>query len=161
MAAEIGSEVQLMNAKRFNWPMLLGFLLSIFAFISYFVIFVWFPTTRNFPWANLLLFVVSLVLLFLGLRRTLSEDRSKLSKILGSVVATLGVLICALFVFNFFVFAKWIPASKGAPQVGQKAPDFTLADTNNKQVSLNELLTSPINGKAPKGVLLVFYRGYW
>jgi hypothetical protein len=150
-----------MNAKRFNWPMLLGFLLSLFAFISYFVIFVWFPTTRDFPWANLLLFAGSLALLVMGLRRTLTEDRSRLSKILGSVVATFGFLICALFVFNFFVFAKWIPASKGAPQVGQKAPAFTLPNTDNQQVSLNELLTSPINGKAPKGVLLVFYRGYW
>jgi len=28
-------------------------------------------------------------------------------------------------------------------------------------VSLNQLLTSPINGAAPRGVLLVFYRGYW
>ncbi len=28
-------------------------------------------------------------------------------------------------------------------------------------VSLNELMTSPINGKAPRGVLLIFYRGYW
>jgi flagellar biosynthesis component FlhA len=150
-----------MNAKRFNWPMLLGFLLSIFAFISYFVLFVWFPTTRDFPWANLLLFVVSIGLLVMGLRRTFTETRSKFSKILGSFVATLGFLICALFVFNFFVFARWMPAAKGAPQVGQKAPDFSLSDINKKQVSLTELLSSPVNGKAPKGVLLVFYRGYW
>ena len=26
---------------------------------------------------------------------------------------------------------------------------------------LAELRTSPINGKAPRGVLLIFYRGYW
>jgi peroxiredoxin len=54
-----------------------------------------------------------------------------------------------------------IPASKGAPQVGQRAAEFTLPDTTNKQVSLNELMTAPINGKAPRGVLLIFYRGYW
>ncbi len=52
-----------------------------------------------------------------------------------------------------------------ALEVGQKAPDFTLADTNGKTVSLSELLTRPIEGKAassnPKGVLLIFYRGYW
>jgi hypothetical protein len=34
-------------------------------------------------------------------------------------------------------------------------------DTTGKSVALSELLTSPINGQAPKGVLLVFYRGYW
>ena len=150
-----------MNAKRFNWPLLSGFLLSVFAFLSYFFIFVWFPITRNFPWANLLLFVIAVVLLVLGLRRTLTETRSMVSKILSSAITGLGVLICVLFVFGYFVFATWIPASTGAPHVGQKAPDFVLPDTSNRQVSLNELLTSPINGKAPKGVLLVFYRGYW
>ena len=28
-------------------------------------------------------------------------------------------------------------------------------------ITHNELLTAPVNGSAPKGVLLVFYRGYW
>jgi hypothetical protein len=73
----------------------------------------------------------------------------------------MGLLMAVGFAFSFFVFAKWIPASQGAPQVGQKAPAFTLTDTSNKQVSLSELLSTPINGKAPKGVVLVFYRGYW
>jgi len=54
-----------------------------------------------------------------------------------------------------------LPESKGAPKVGQKAPEFTLVDTSRKPVSLAELLSTPINGNAPKGVLLVFYRGYW
>jgi hypothetical protein len=38
-----------------------------------------------------------------------------------------------------------------------------LTDTSGKQVSLAELLRSPIKEgqAAPKGVLLVFYRGYW
>jgi hypothetical protein len=157
----IGSEVNRMNSKRFNWPLLSGFLMSVFAFLSYFFIFVWFPITRNFPWANLLLFVIAVVLLVIGLRRTLSEARSKFSKILGSAVAVSGILICVLFVFGYFVFARWIPASHGAPHVGQKAPDFTLSDSNNQPVSLNGLLAAPINGKAPKGVLLIFYRGYW
>jgi hypothetical protein len=150
-----------MNAKRFNWPLLSGFLLSIFAFLSYFFIFVWFPSTRNFPWANFLLFAVAIVLLSAGVKRTFSETRSRFSKFLGSLAAVLSLLICALFLFGFFVFARMIPPSKGAPQVGQKAPDFTLSDSKNQQVSLSQLLTSPINGKAPKGVLLIFYRGYW
>jgi peroxiredoxin len=71
------------------------------------------------------------------------------------------VVIFGLFVFSIFILPRHLPASSGAPQIGQKAPDFNLADTNGKQVSLSELRSSPINGKAPKGVLLVFYRGYW
>jgi len=54
-----------------------------------------------------------------------------------------------------------MPALAAALRVGAKTPDFTLADSDNKAVSLAGLLTEPICGAAPKGVLLVFYRGYW
>jgi peroxiredoxin len=57
--------------------------------------------------------------------------------------------------------ARWMPAAHGAPQVGRKAPEFTLRDTEGRPVSLSELLSTPLDGKAPKGVLLVFYRGHW
>jgi len=146
--------------KRINWPLWLGFLLSVVTFFSYFAVFVWYPITRDFPWANLLLFALSAVLLFLGVRRAFSGDRRR-SKIAAAIVATLGVVVIAFFLFAFFVGGRMLPASKGAPQVGQKAPDFSLNDTDGKAVSLNELLTTPINGAPPKGVLLVFYRGYW
>lgn len=149
------------NNRRFNWPLWLGFLLSIFAFLSYYLIFIWYPPTRDFPSANLLLIAGAILLLLLGLRRAFASSRSKLSKIIATVFASLGILICALFVFGFFVAGRWLPASKGAPHVGQTAPDFTLQDSNGKSTSLRELLSIPIDGKAPRGVLLVFYRGYW
>lgn len=152
-----------MTARRFNWPLWLGFLLSIAAFFTYFAVFVQFPVTRDFPWANLVLFVIAGLLLFLGIRRGFASDRPHptRSKIVTSIVGLLSLVVFAFFVFVIFVAARWLPASTGAPHVGQKAPDFTLSDTNGKQVSLNELLSSPIHGSAPKGVLLVFYRGYW
>lgn len=149
-----------MNLRRFNWPLWLGFVLSVVTFFSYFAVFVWYPLTRDFPWANLLLFAVSAVLLLVGVRRALAGDRRR-SKIAAVIVATLGVVVIAFFLLAFFVGGRLLPASKGAPQVGQKAPDFSLNDSNGKAVTLNELLTTPINGAAPKGVLLVFYRGYW
>ena len=152
-----------MNTQRFNWPLWLGFLLTLAAFLTYFLIFVQFPVTRDFPWLNLLLFVVAAVLLFAGLRRGFASDRPHpvRSKIVSALVATVSVLVVALFVFTIFIGGRWLPASKGAPQVGQRAPEFSLPDTTGKQVSLNELLTSPIDGNAPKGVLLIFYRGWW
>ena len=52
-----------------------------------------------------------------------------------------------------------LPASKGAPKVGQKAPDFTLPDSSGKPVKLSGLLAGE-GGRGP-WVLLVFYRGYW
>ena len=149
-----------MSLRRINWPLWLGFLVSVAGVFSYLAVFVWYPITRDFPWANLLLFAVAAVLLFVGVRRAFASERRR-SKIAASIVATLGVVLIALFLFVFFVGGRLLPASKGAPQVGQKAPDFSLNDANGKAVSLNELLTTPINGAASKGVLLVFYRGYW
>lgn len=135
-------------------------MLSLLSVVSYLTVFVWYPVTRDFPWANLLLFLLAGVLLFVGLRRAFASDRRRL-KIVAAIVTALGVLVIGLFLFGFFVGGRQLPASKGAPQVGQKAPEFTLNDTNGKAVSLSELLSMPINGSAPKGVLLVFYRGYW
>ncbi len=150
-----------MNLRRINWALWGGFILSLFAFLSYYLIFVWFPVTRDFPWANFLLIALALVVLFFGFKRAFAPDRSRVSKVIASIIGTLGVLVCVMFVGVYFVFAKWIPAASGAPRVGQKAPEFTLSDSNNQQVSLNQLLTTPINGKPPKGVVLIFYRGYW
>src|SRR5215216_1134487 len=152
-----------MITRRFNWPLWVGFVLTLAAFFTYFSVFVWFPSTRDFPWATLLIFVIALVLLVMGVRRGFASDRPHptRSKVVTSIVATLSVVILGLFVFAVFVAARWLPASKGAPQVGQRVPDFTLTDTTGKPVSLTELRTSPIDGNAPKGVLLVFYRGYW
>ena len=152
-----------MNARRFNWPLWVGFLLTLASVLSYFFIFIWFPFTRDFPWANLVLFAIAAVLLFVGFRRGFSASRPHpvRSKIVTSIVGLLGVLVIALSIFSIFIAARWLPASKGAPHVGQKPPEFTLPDATGKQVSLSELISTPVNGKAPKGVLLVFYRGYW
>lgn len=152
-----------MTARRINWPLWVGFVLTLAAFFTYFAVFVWIPVTRDFPWANLAIFLIAGLLLFLGIRRGFASDRPHptRSKIVTSIVGLLSLLVFAVFVFTVFVAARWLPASAGAPQVGQRAPEFTLTDTTGKQVSLNELLTSPVNGSAPKGVLLIFYRGYW
>jgi hypothetical protein len=152
-----------MNVRRFNWPIWAGFLLSLVAFLSYFSIFVWFPVTRDFPWANLVLFALAAALLVIGIRRAFAAGRAhpRRSKIVGAILATLSVAIFGFFILATFIIARHLPASGNAPQISQKAPDFTLSDTNGKPVSLSELLIAPIKGKSPKGVLLVFYRGYW
>jgi hypothetical protein len=154
-----------MKTQRFNWPVWAGFLLSLIALLSYPFVFVRWPITRDFPWANLLLFGIAAAFLLWGIRRAFSGGRPKRSKIGGSIAATLSVLVFAFFIFAAFVASRWMPAARGAPQVGQRAPDFSLSDTNGKTVTLSELLTTPIKGKSaatnPRGVLLIFYRGYW
>ncbi|MGI8918993.1 MAG: hypothetical protein ACR2H6_10355 [Pyrinomonadaceae bacterium] len=153
-----------MNIRRFNWHIWAGFLLSIIAFVSYVLFFVNFPITRDVPWANLILFMIAAWLLFIGIRRAFTPDRSRLAKVGSSVLAVLGVLLIGFFIFMTFIMARWLPASEGAPRVGNRAPAFALPDANGKTTSLAELLATPINvsstGK-PRGVLLIFYRGYW
>lgn len=150
-----------MNIRKLNWPIWAGFLISLIAFLSYFLVFVWFPVTRDFPWANLLLFALAGALLVVGMRRAFAADRLRRSKIVGAILTAISVAIFGFFVFGIFVFARRLPASENAPQISQKAPDFTLSDTNGNSISLSELLAAPVKGKPPKGVLLVFYRGYW
>lgn len=152
-----------MKIQKFNWQVWAGLLLSVVSLLSYPFFFVNYPVTRDFPWANLLLFGIAAVLLVVGIRRAFAPDRSRKSKIGSSILAGLGVLIIGMFIFSAFIAARWLPVSSGAPQVGQVAPDFTLSDTTGKPVSLSQLLSEPINGTStkPRGVLLIFYRGYW
>jgi hypothetical protein len=147
--------------KNFNWQLWAGFALTLFSFLSYPFLFIDYPILRDFPWLNLILFALALVLFIVGLRRAFQRDRKQLSKISAVVVATLGILIIAFFIFIAFIEARRLPASARAPQIGQRAPNFTLADINNKPVALTDLITQPINNKPANGVLLIFYRGYW
>ena len=114
--------------------------------------------------------MVAAILLFVGVRRAFAPDRRRLSKIVASLLTAFSVLILGMFIFVAFIAARWLPPSTGAPQVNQKAPAFELVDTNNKPISLTELLLQPMQSvppavvggsHAPKGVLLIFYRGYW
>jgi peroxiredoxin len=47
--------------------------------------------------------------------------------------------------------------------VGDKAPEFALIDGSGRKVTMAELLGAPLPSGATKtrGVMLVFYRGYW
>jgi hypothetical protein len=147
--------------KRLNWQIWTGFLLSLVAAFTYPFLFVTWAITREFPWANLVLFAIAFVLLFFGVRRAFKPDKRIVSKIFSSLAAAFGVLLLGMLLFVIYVMGAWLPPSTGAPEVGQKAPGFTLNDPNNKPVTLAQLLTEPVNNQAPKGVLLIFYRGYW
>jgi len=115
------------------------------------------------PWISLILPVIALAFCIIGLKRAFGEPQVYRGKIGGSILTVISVIVIALSVL-FYVGVRALPASHGAPQVGQKAPDFTLTDTGGQTVSLSGLLSTPIDpasGKTPKAVLLIFYRGYW
>jgi len=137
--------------RRFNWQLWSGFALSVVAFVTYFAFFVRFPVTRDFPWASLILFAIAIVLLIAGLRR------AQRLRPLAWIVTILGIGIAAFFCLAVFVATKQLPESANAPKVGTKAPGFALLDIDRKPVALAQLLVAPSN----KGVVLIFYRGYW
>ena len=154
-----------LTQRRRNRALLGGTLfmvLAVLSFIPYFVI-PTFPGETILTWISLLLPAFGVVFFILGLKRAFGQSEIYRGKILGSILGVFSVLLLALSIF-FFVHAKDLPASAGAPRVGQKAPDFTLTDTSGNPVSLSQMIAAPIDassGKAPKAVLLVFYRGYW
>ena len=84
---------------------------------------------------------------------------------LSQKLAALAILPLA---FAYLAQAQ-LPPSKGAPKVGQKAPDFTLQDSSGKPVRLSDLLAVTPSGQAGEAAskknamwtLLIFYRGYW
>jgi len=146
-----------MNMKRrWNWSLWLGFVVVVLALFSY-QFFVLFPITRDFPWVNLLLFAIGGLLLGLGLFRAYGHPAAYRGKIFGPLLTVLSLLMFGLFAYGLFFIARQMPPSTGAPQVGQKAPDFAVVDQDGNRVELNDLLSSP----STRAVLLIFYRGYW
>jgi hypothetical protein len=140
--------------KRWNWSLWIGFLFALAGFFSY-TFFAQFPITRDFPWANLLLFGVGGILLVAGVFRAFGRPQVYRGKIFGPILSTLGILMCAFFSYVFFFGLRQVPPSTGAPRVGQKAPEFTLSDQDGKDVALSDLISKS------KAVALIFYRGFW
>jgi hypothetical protein len=140
---------------RWNWWLVTGFVTVLVAFASYFAVFVRFPTTRDVPWLSLLIFAAGFALLGVGLRRAYGQPDVYPGRMGGPVLLIFSVLILGLFLFYNFYFSRQIPASAAAPQVGQRAPDFTLPDTSGAPVTLSNLVAGQ------PWTLLVFYRGYW
>jgi hypothetical protein len=145
-----------------NAALWLGCLIALFAFLSYIPIFAKYPSTRDMPWANFLFFALALVFLFVGLRRAFGQSNLYRGKIASPILTTISVAALVFFCVSIFSLGKHLPPSTQAPKVGQKAPDFALADTSGATVTLASLLSTPITASQPtKGVVLIFYRGYW
>ena len=143
--------------RKWNWSIWVGFVVAVTGLFSY-EFFARFPITRDFPWANFLLFGIGLALLVVGLFRAFGRPQVYRGKIFGSILAAIAVLCVAFFSYVIFYVLHQVPASAGAPRVGQKAPDFFLLDQNGNPVGLGDLLRGP---SGPKAVALIFYRGFW
>jgi hypothetical protein len=143
--------------RKWNWPLWVGFIVAVGGLFSY-EFFARFPITRDFPWANFLLFGGGIALLIVGLFRAFGRPQIYRGKIFGSIFAAIAVLFVAFFSYVSFYVLHQVPASAGAPRVGQRAPDFILLDQTGYPVGLGDLLRGP---SGPKAVALIFYRGFW
>jgi hypothetical protein len=143
--------------RKWNWSIWVGFVVAVTGLFSY-EFFARFPVTRDFPWANFLLFGIGLALLVVGLFRAFGRPQVYRGKIFGSILAVIAVLCVAFFSYVIFYVLHQVPASAGAARVGQRAPDFFLLDQNGNPVGLGDLLRGP---SGPKAVALIFYRGFW
>jgi AhpC/TSA family len=140
--------------RKWNWPVWVGFVVVVGGLFSY-EFFAQFSITRDFPWANLLLFGIGGFLLVVGVFRTFGAPQVYRGKVTGSILSSIALLVFAFFSYEIFYALRQVPASTGAPRVGQKAPEFTLPDQNNKPVALADLVSGS------NAVVLIFYRGFW
>ncbi len=165
-----------LTKRQRNWAPWLGLLLAVAAMLSNAGFFLRVPGERAIPWLSLALAIAALVCAVTGVMRAFRQPQVYSGKVTSSILSVVVLLIFAVTVFGH-ISSRALPASAGAPQEGQKAPDFTLADTSGNKVSLGQLLgkadaanaggPSPASASssatvaAPKAVLLVFYRGDW
>jgi hypothetical protein len=159
-----------------NWAPWLALLLAFAAFLSNAGFFLGLPAPKLIAWLGVVLAIAAIVCAVIGVMRAFRQPQVYSGKVSSSILCVLSLLICVLVAFTS-ITSRALPAATNAPQVGQKVPDFTLADTHGNRISLDQLLgrapgsisqgapipaNSPyISSVRPKAVLLVFYRGYW
>ena len=141
------------NRRTANLLAWLGPLIVFVGAISYFLFFARFPLLRDFPWLNLPLVVVGLIMSAVGLRHALDATRTAWAKLFGSVAFVLSLTVAVLFGTYIFYFSYQLPKGDGALRVSQAAPDFKLPDQHGQTIEL-----SALRGKK---VILAFYRGHW
>jgi hypothetical protein len=151
-------------ARQRNFLPLIGLLVSGFALFSYPMLFARYPATRDVPWVSWLLFALGLGLVGVGIVRAFRSPERYRGRVLGPILGALSLAAFGFFSFITVFLGRQLPASAGAPKVGEKAPDFTLPDSQGRPVRLYGLLGAP-SGGAPGSpgswVILIFYRGYW
>jgi hypothetical protein len=133
-----------------NHGVWLGPLVVFCGAVSYFTVFVSVPALRDFPWLNLPLVWVGLLVSVLGVRVARRRGRGRLLAWSGLLSS---LLLAAAFHGYVFWYSYQLPDHERALEVGSPAPEFTLLDQERRPLTLSEL--------RGRYVVLVFYRGYW
>jgi hypothetical protein len=120
-------------------------LLICVATVAVYSLFLGVPAVRNHPEGYVAAFAIAATVagLAVALRR----------RWYAWLTLAVSLLLFTLGSYVNFVMAR-IPAEPGVLRLGERPPDFTLADASGRSVALADY-----RGKKP--VVLVFYRGYW
>jgi hypothetical protein len=127
------------TARQRNWAPWIGLLLAVAAMLSNAAFFMGLPGQRVIPWLSAALAIAALVCAAVGIMRAFRQPQVYGGKISSSILGVVSLLICGL-VAVASIGSRALPVATNAPQVGQKVPDFTLADTSGNKVSLGQLL---------------------
>jgi len=95
--------------RSWNWPVWVGFLLVPAGLVSYPLFFARFPVTRDFPWANLAMMALGLVLLGVGIARAFRRPDAYRGKVFGSILGVAGIGVAAFACYGFLVLARQLP----------------------------------------------------
>lgn len=150
-----------------NWMAWVGLLLVLLSVLLNLLLFVGVSVQKIIPPSSMVLAALAAICAIAGVVRSFRQPQVYGGKVSNSILGIVTVLLCA-FIVVASMGARKLPETAAAPQTGQKAPDFLLADTNNNKVSLAQLLgnsggtaNSSSAATKQKAVLLIFYRGYW
>lgn len=141
------------GSGRRNHAIWLGPIVTVVAVLSYFSYFARFPALRDFPWFNLIMVAVGILLSVGGVWRAFSPSLSYRGKILGTLGLIVSVFVWGFFNVYIFSISYSLPEATGVSLEMATAPDFTLIDQHGQSMSLADL--------RGRKVVLTFYRGFW
>ncbi len=139
-----------MNRNSFAW---IGPAVAFAGVVTYFMWFARFPLLRDFPWLNLPLVLLGVVLSFLGVKAVFSAKRPRSRKLAAAGGLVLSAALATLFIGYVFVLSSMIPNPRQETLEMTEAPSVALTDAGGAVVDLADY-------RGRKAVL-VFYRGYW
>lgn len=156
MTTETASTTSPTADKPRRWPkhaVWMGFVLTLFGVLSYFLYFYQFAGLRDFPVVNLPIVILGVILAGAGCWGVFTQGHGVVGKGLAGLGFLLALGIAGLFNFYIFSMSYGLPQSAQAAATEKPAPDFTLLDHNSRSVSLSDF--------RGRKVVLVFYRGHW
>jgi len=134
-------------------PLWLGPVIVLAGVLSYFTYFARFAALRDFPWLNLPLVVLGLLLSALGSWIAFRVPGRRRKKILAALAFGFSLSLSSLFGFYVFVLSYALPSPTTETLALTQAPEFELLDQHERPVRLADF--------RGRKLVLAFYRGHW